>query len=176
MSMNNVGDVAGYVSYSVGGATRAVVWKHATASGGGDSWTAQVLNSQQWSMAIDINDAGQITGDGATGTVVGLPDGNGGYAPVSVSAAAKGNFSSIDRCGRVAGTNVSGTVSHAFVWDGATVTELPLPAGVSPTASSFANDITTIASGPHAGKGMIVGSVRSGAVVLPVRWMFAGCP
>ena len=127
-------------------------------------------------MAIDINDLGQITGDGPGGAIVGLPDGGGGYAPVTVSAAAKGNFTSIDRCGRVAGTNHEGTEFHAFVWDGATVTQLPVPDGIPATANTSAYDITTIASGPNAGRGLIVGSVRNGSVALPVRWMIAGCP
>src|SRR5262249_8669769 len=99
-SLNNAGDVVGYLGNSSNN-TRAVVWKHATTSGGGDSWTPLVLDPQHWTMAVDINDLGQITGDGPAGAVIGLPDGQGGYFPVATSATA--GFTSIDRCGRVVG-------------------------------------------------------------------------
>jgi hypothetical protein len=74
----------------------------------------------------------------------------------------------VDRCGR----SVGSVTSDAYVSHGGTATTLPLPAGVSAT-SVAAMGITTLTSGPFAGKGIIVGIAMPN---LPLRWMIDGCP
>jgi hypothetical protein len=169
-AINANGDVAGWLVESRNAGTvtfqRAVLWKN-TGTPAAPSWSPVLLDPTTQATATDVNDAGVVAGvRNLSDATIWVPGSSGyGRLPILTGESA---LPRVDRCGR----SVGSVTSDAYVSHGGTATTLPLPAGVSAT-SVAAMGITTLTSGPFAGKGIIVGIAMPN---LPLRWMIDGCP
>ena len=165
-ALNDAGTLVGSVNITSGRSSYSIaaVWTRQNGV-----WTVTLLPGGGTSThAYDINEAGQVAGNGA-GAVLWTPSGD-SYTTTIVSAD-DGQVGRVDACGRVIGYTTASS-PRAWIWDAGTITYLPTPAGAAGTEAAY---IGPDPASPQNSIVMGLAQPKRGAAT-PVYWTVAACP